>query len=188
MIKSIEDIDFEFNCEDFKYNYQEKLTEKLDKISTKFDQNTINEIVLWKLNRYAELSENSLNLINSISTTSNKINEELTKEVLTSLINQSGIQLPMASTILRFRNPKIYQIIDQRVYRILYKDILKLPLYNSDKNIAMQIEIYIKYLDKLRIVSDNLNIPFENADRILYELDKDEKMNKNIKLKNYGKE
>jgi len=188
MIKTIKDIDFEIDTENFTFKYQEKLTKKLDTTISDFDQNTINEIVLWKVNRYAELTEKSLKLVNSISLTSEKIDEELTAEVLRCLINEPGIQLPMASTILRFRNPKIYQIIDQRVYRILYKDTLKLPLYNSEKNIEFQIDKYFKYLYKLRIVSENLNIPFEMADRILYELDKDERMNKNIKLKNYGKE
>ena len=107
-MKTTNNIDFEINCEDFPYKYQEELTDKLDAISSDFNQETINEIVLWKVNRYAELSEESLKLINSIPTTSDKIDINLTKEVLMSLINEHGIQLPMATTILRFRNPKIY--------------------------------------------------------------------------------
>ena len=188
MIKTIKDIDFEVDTEKFTFKYQEKLTQKLDSTISDFDQNTINEIVLWKVNRYAELTEKSLKLVNSIILTSEKMDEELTAEVLRSLINEHGIQLPMASTILRFKNPKIYQIIDQRVYRILYGNTLKLPPPNSEKNTEFQIGLYIKYLYKLRVASENLNVPFEMADKILYELDKDDRMNKNIKLKNYGKE
>jgi hypothetical protein len=51
---------------------------------------------------------------------------------------------------LRFRN-NIYQIIDQRVYRIIYEgQTLKLKTYPSEKNINEQIDIYLKYLLDLR--------------------------------------
>ena len=39
------------------YNYQEKLTGKLDNINSDFNQEIINEIVLWKVNRFAPISE-----------------------------------------------------------------------------------------------------------------------------------
>ena len=181
MIKTTNDIDFEIESEGFPFKYQENLTTKLDAISGEFDQNVINEIVLWKVNRYAALSKDSLTLINSISTSSKVINEELTKDVLSSLIAEPGIQLPMASTILRFRNPKIYQIIDQRVYRILYGE-----KYKQEKNVADQIEKYLVYLKKIREESARLRISFEKADRILYMLDKDKRLNGNLPLDNYG--
>ena len=184
MIKTVNDIGFEIKSEDNNYDYQKKLTPKLDIISTNFNQNIINEIVLWKVNRYAELSENTLSLLNTISTSSIEIDEDLTRKVLKSLIKEQGVQLAMASTILRFRNPHIYQIIDQRVYRILYGLTLKLPLYVSEKNTTNQIEIYLNYLSELRVVSKRLNIRFEDADRILYEADK--RCNKDEKLINYG--
>jgi len=44
-------------------------------------------------------------------------------------------------------------------------------------NIESQIELYLSYLDDLRNRCDELNIPFENADRIFYLLDKDFKWN-----------
>ena len=185
MIKTINDDDFEIKSEDLIFNYQEKLTKKLDAISSDFDQSIINEIVLWKGNRYAELSEKSMSLINSISTTSDKINVELTRQVLRKLINESGIQLPMASTILRFKNPKIYQIIDQRAYRFLYPDkTLELSTYKSKDNIEKQIKLYLEYLTDLKKAVELKNIPFEVADRRLYKLDK--RINKQEKLKNYG--
>lgn len=185
MIKTINDNDFEIKPEDFKLNYQENLTKRLDSISTIFDQNIINEIVLWKVNRYAELSEESISLINSISTTSDKINVELTRQVLRKLINEQGIQLPMASTILRFKNPKIYQIIDQRAYRFLYPGkTLKLSTYKSKDNIGNQIDKYLNYLTDLRNAVELRDIPFEEADRVLYNLDK--RINKQERLINYG--
>ncbi len=91
----------------------------------------------------------------------------------------------MASTILRFKNPNIYQIIDQRVYRIIYGTELKLPLSFSPKSIKTQIDIYLQYLNDLRSVCINKQIEFSTSDRILYNVDK--RINKNIPLKNYGK-
>lgn len=73
----------------------------------------------------------------------------------------------MASTILRFRNPKIYQIIDQRVYRMIYGTALKIKT-NLNDNIIQ----YLDYLTELRSVCDLYQIPFSKSDRILYEYDK----------------
>ncbi|ADQ78211.1 hypothetical protein Palpr_0049 [Paludibacter propionicigenes WB4] len=184
-MKTTNNIDVEINCEDFPYKYQEELTDKLDAISSDFNQEIINEIVLWKVNRYAKLSVNSLRLINSISTTSDKININLTEEVLKSLLSEPGVRLPMASTILRFRNPKVYQIIDQRVYRFINSgNPLPIPANKSEKNINSQIKLYFQYLEKLKHESVRLSIPFEKADRIFYLLDKDK--NKEFNLKNFG--
>jgi hypothetical protein len=163
-MKTIRDSDFELKKEYFNYNYQPNLTTKLDSYTDLFSQETINEIVLWKVNRYASLSEDTLILINQIGEV---WNEELTKKVLRALLSESGIRLPMASTILRFKNKNIYQIIDQRVYRILGKGELK-----HSSNIEEQIELYIGYLKELHDACIKLNIPFDKADRILYEADK----------------
>jgi hypothetical protein len=90
----------------------------------------------------------------------------------------------MASTILRFRNKNIYQIIDQRVYRIIYKDEkLKLKTHPSDKNVSDQIELYFKYLRDLKVVCEKLEIPFDKSDRILFMADK--RINKDFSLDNY---
>ncbi|MEI6270138.1 MAG: hypothetical protein WCP01_14760 [Methylococcaceae bacterium] len=43
------------------YSYQPELTRKLDGVTKEaFDQPLVNEIVLWKVNRYAPLSSNTL--------------------------------------------------------------------------------------------------------------------------------
>ena len=167
------------NQEDFsleKFTYQKKLTQKLDNISGDFDQNIINEIVLWKVSRYAALSEDAITKLNKISSNAKKLDINLTREILEALLACSGIRLPMASTILRFKNPAIYQIIDQRVYRFLYGEELV-----NNKN---SIDLYIDYLDYLRKKCNEYKIPFKYSDRILYLADKRE--NKKISLNNYG--
>lgn len=175
--KKLSNIDIQWN--EYKYDYQEELTSKLDKLSGDFNQSIINEIILWKLNRYANIDDDTLLNLNKISETDRKINQDLTRKILEKLLLTKGIRLPIASSILRFKNPSLYQIIDQRAYRLINDDELKLP--NSVEN---QIELYLVYLSKLREVCKNNNIPFKDADRILYKIDK--KVNKKIKLKNYG--
>jgi len=152
---------------DLDYNYQEGLTEKLDNIESDFNQEIVNEIILWKVNRYAKLNKESLDLINKIDKNSININHALTGDILLHLLYTKGIRLPMASTILRFRNPNIYQIIDQRVYRLIYGEKLKLKTNVNDSIIQ-----YLDYLKELREVSKRYDIPFSQSDRILYEYDR----------------
>jgi len=73
----------------------------------------------------------------------------------------------MASTILRFRAPNIYQIYDQRVFRYLYGFNL-----TSSTIIEKQISTYIKYLKDLNKECKINDIQFSLADRILYQADK----------------
>lgn len=180
-IKSIRSKDFAILASDNDFKYQKELTIKLDRVNSDFNQEIINEIVLWKVNRYASIKSETLDKINTVDQ-SDVLNKELTKEILTDLLNKStrGIQLAMASTILRFKNPKVYQIIDQRVYRLLYSKELDIVRLGIDE----QIEMYFQYLTDLKKASTKYKISFEKSDRILYEADK--RMNKAIPLKNYN--
>ncbi|RRO12334.1 hypothetical protein [Flavobacteriaceae bacterium 14752] len=149
------------------YKFQPELTDKLDKNSSDFNQAIINEIVLWKTNRYAQLNKQTLDLINKIDKNSDVIDDSLTGEILMLLLETKGIRLPMASTILRFKNPKIYQIIDQRVYRLIYGTEFEFKTSLNDSIIQ-----YLEYLDELKHVCELFQIPFSQSDRILYEYDK----------------
>lgn len=157
------------------YKYQEELTLKLDKdLSDDFNQEIINEIVLWKVNRYSFLRDDTFLLLNQIKKNDKDLNEELTTKILTNLLNTKGIQLAMASSILRFKNPNIYQIVDQRVHRFINAG-------NIPTSVEEQIKWYIIYLQDLKEICYKKGIEFNQSDRILYQLDKD--MNKKIKLK-----
>ncbi len=86
---------------------------------------------------------------------------------------------------IRFKNKNIYQIIDQRVYRVIYKDKkLKLKTHLNDKNLNHQIDLYIQYLKDLKKICRKLKIPFDKSDRILYMADK--RINRNIILQNHS--
>lgn len=159
-----------------KYNFQPKLTLKLDELNTNFNQEIVNQIVLWKVNRYVEINDDTFSLLNSIKKEDESLDKDLTKIILEKLLSTNGIQLAMASTILRFKNPKVYQIIDQRVFRIIYGK--KMPKYFS--SIETQINLYLEYLQKLRNVCNEKGIKYELSDRIIYELDKE--FNKDEKI------
>lgn len=169
----------DFDISSFKY--QVELTKKLDKLNTDFNQEILNEIILWKVNRYAEFDNETITLLNKINPKDENLQRQLTGDILLSLLSkeQKGVRLAMASTILRFRNPKVYQIIDQRVYRFIYGEELNYP----ENNINLQIHIYLNYLDKLKEVCEKYSIKFEEADRILYKMDK--LYNSKLKLKGY---
>ncbi|WP_024773019.1 hypothetical protein [Aquimarina macrocephali] len=184
MHKTVYNSEFKILPEDSKFEYQKELTSKLDNFKEDFDQNTLNEIVLWKVNRYASFSDGVITLINSIDPNEKTLDNDKVRNTLTQLLRTKGVQLPMASTILRYRNPEVFQIIDQRVFRIIYpKKVLKLSTYNSDKNIKFQVDLYLKYLEDLIDVCEKLKIPFAKSDRILFMADR--RINKEIRLDNY---
>lgn len=161
------------------YKFQPVLTEKLDAHTGDFTEKTILEIVLWKVNRYPETSGKLVDAINDLR---NNYTEEKGKKLLNTLLDKKGFDLPMASTLLRFARPDKFQIIDQRVYRLITKNCkkLKLPTLIEEK-----ITLYYNYLERLKTVCDEYNIPFEKSDRILYLMDKS--VNNNERLANYGR-
>lgn len=149
-----------------KYKFQPELTQKLDGCAGLFTQETINEIVLWKVNRYAQLKPDTLALINAIPESGNVYDESKKKDVINALLAEHGVRLPMASTILRFRNPEIFQIIDQRVYRYLYNKLMP-------KTVSQQTaDLYLQYLQDLQIFCEKIGMNFIESDRLLYVADK----------------
>ena len=186
ILSELEKSEYEMEVLNYKtkgFDYQKELTQKLDKTKSQFNQELLNEIILWKVNRYALFNSTLINEINTISSWK-VLNEEKTHEILTSLLKTKGVQLAMASTILRFRNPNIFQIIDQRAYRVIEGSPLKLSQINEtsrDTTINKQIKIYIDYLKKIKKECKKLDIDFDDADRVLYIIDKN--INKSVKIK-----
>lgn len=84
-IKTVKDIKLQEQKLEFKF--QEELTKKLDAYDSDFNQNILNEIVLWKVNRYALFSNETINLLNSIKHSSSNFDVDITKKVLTHLLN-----------------------------------------------------------------------------------------------------
>jgi len=155
------------------YSYHTDLTRKLDALNAdNFNKEILYEIVLWKLSRFPYMAPTLLEELKNVATIDPKKHESA-REIIGKLLRSSGVALPMASTILRFLNPKAFQIIDDRAYRVLFPGNAKYPSKPAkvtDGYINTSIKIYFDYLDELhRVESEKL--PFEQADRILYQLD-----------------
>jgi len=151
------------------YEYQVDLTNRLDNLSEiNFDQKLINEIVLWKVNRYVSLTEDMLRKLDSLKNLQNGDHRK-SRKVLDQLLKARGVDLPMASTILRFRNPQVFQIIDRHAYRAVYGK--KYPLYSYHSN-SRKINLYFEYLDELIKIAQNRNLEYDILDRLLYIFDK----------------
>lgn len=151
------------------YRYQRELTVHLDGLGSEpFEQDVINEIVLWKVNRYAKLSPSALEALNSVTDTRPR-SHRTAKAALVTLLQQPGVDLAMASAFLRFRNRKAFQIIDRHAYRAVYGE--DYPLYSSSSDDA-KIDLYFRYLDGLFAFADSKKVDFQILDRVLYVFDK----------------
>src|SRR4051812_34361666 len=101
------------------YRYQPELTAHLDTLpSAPFSQQTINEIVLWKVNRYVRFPARLSKTLHGLRKLPPKQHRQA-KSILEELLDCRGVDLAMASTILRFQNARTFQIIDRHAYRAL---------------------------------------------------------------------
>lgn len=167
------------------FSYLPELTDELDELSTtckELSEFDIYKITLWKINRYPKIRNTTiLKDLNSLRKLK-RFDKETTKSILNILLPINGIGLAMASTYLRFANPKIYPIVDTRALRAafdykdvnVYENILSTHC-GGNKLYEKQIDLYIDYVNKLIDISKTdyhgLKIDFENLDRFLYEID-----------------
>jgi thermostable 8-oxoguanine DNA glycosylase len=135
----------------------------------KLSQELLDEIVLWKVNRYVSLHEDQLRRIDDVRTLKPGEHEKA-RPILEDLLEAHGVDLPMASTFLRFRNPSVFQIIDRHAYRALYgRDYKLFPKTPAKK----KINVYFTYLDDLRSLCNAKGLGFSTVDRVLYVFDKE---------------
>ena len=81
------------------YKYQEELTAKLDKYEEPFDENVINEITLWKVNRYPRIKDSSWYF-------EDEFEGELNIDGLIGALKERGIKIPLGEGI-EYINKKI---------------------------------------------------------------------------------
>jgi thermostable 8-oxoguanine DNA glycosylase len=151
------------------YKFQPKLTKRLDNLeNTSIDQSLINEIVLWKVDRYVCLADENIEQLRKLKLL--KAGEhEKGNDILKALLSVHGVDLPMASTILRFINPEVFQIIDRHAYRAVYGK--KYPLYQATPA-EKKISLYFDYLSDLIALCKVKGLAFTTIDRLLYIFDK----------------
>jgi len=165
--------------ERFSYQSDDEIKERIKKIGD-FDsqevKDIINSIVLWKLNRSIQISEETLQQLTSVGDLKSPleaVKDMRISELIQKLLSSRGIQLPMASTILHFYYPDIFPIIDQRAYRELVSQ--EYPNFLSKDKIEKYVELYLSYIEKCYHYNISIcpEIPFEYIDKILYQLDKE---------------
>lgn len=170
--------------EGYNYNLNEK--EELIKLSHEIKNNSerhlsledLRRVVLWKLNRIIYIDESLLSDLNSLAKSKGKnIENQEIKRIIRELLNSTGVQLPMASTILKFLRSDIFPIIDIRAYRALFGE-----KKNLGENCKNKFEIYVGYIKRLKEISKETGINFDKIDEGLYQFDKKE--NKDIENQN----
>ncbi len=163
--------DFEGDLSQFlrEYRYQPSLTSRLDGLGElKLTPEVLNEIVLWKVNRFVSLDQRQLDGIDGLRHLEPGEHRKA-HSVIEHLLATHGVDLPMASTFLRFRNPSVFQIIDRHAFRALYGRDYKLTTQTSPKR---KIDVYFTYLDDLLRLCCQRGLQFDTADRVLYVFDK----------------
>ena len=138
------------------------------------NEDIINEIILWKLNRKPAIEKDVIDAIyalKDLNTPIEVVENDLVKQVLEKLLRSKGIQLPVASTILHFYYPEIFPIIDQRAYRELYG----CDYPGTTRKIEKLVDLYQNYIsDCYQYQQSNCpDIPFSKIDKLLYQLDKE---------------
>lgn len=159
------------------YSYQPELTARLDAIGSKthISRETAYEVVLWKLDRFVEFSDTLLGEINSVASLQPH-ERDRAEPVLFSLLKTRGISLPMASTILRFRNPECFQIIDERAYRQALpqgEPLRPKPPKLTTGWLSHSAKVYFAYLGRLDEIARHCGVDFKLLDRALYQADID---------------
>jgi thermostable 8-oxoguanine DNA glycosylase len=151
------------------YDQQPELTARLDSLGdATFTKELINDIVLWKVNRYVSLTPELLRKVGQLRRL--KPNEHRKAEaVLTALLKCHGVDLAMASTILRFRNPAVFQIVDRHAYRAIYGTDYPLSTKSTTDR---KVSLYFDYVDALVDLCAAKGSAFDTIDRVLYVFDK----------------
>jgi thermostable 8-oxoguanine DNA glycosylase len=153
-----------------RYKHQPDLTARLDSLAdAPFSEETINEIVLWKINRYAQVPKGVRNSLHALRRLSSKEHTKA-EPVLLSLLRCDGVDLAMASTFLRFQNAEVFQIIDRHAYRAAFGKPYAL---HSSTPAKTKISTYFMYLDVLHLLAASSGEAFRDLDRILYIFDKE---------------
>jgi hypothetical protein len=132
-------------------------------------KSSVNEIVLWKVNRYVHISPEALAALNGALGITPRFRRSKGAPILKLLLAQPGIDLPMASTLLRVRAQAVFHIIDRHAYRAVYGK--PYPL-NPRSPLADKVDVYFSYLDRLSHIANRTLVDFTQLDRILYVFDK----------------
>ena len=174
------------------YIYSKKPT-----VKKKGFEESINAIVLWKINRdikYGNNQQQKTKLLEGLKKLKNKktkrniidIDDDVIN-ILKELLKYDGVSLPVASAIINIYSNCKYPIYDQRAYRCI-SALQKTPKYKKAQNInsmkdEKQLERYQEYVDMIneylgnnklkefKINGKRTKINKRNIDQFLYQID-----------------
>lgn len=175
----MEKTDYEKSLENYTYNDGKHIFDRIknsDGLDDRENLDILNEIVLWKINRIPYVSAETMRKVRKLpvkTTDDLRPNKKQIKECIMELLSSKGIQLPMASTILRFFYPDAFLIFDQRAYREVYKTE-EPTFYGKDAN-EKYYKVYMDYIEKcVEYQKEHCpNVKFRDLDKAFYQADKD---------------
>ena len=161
-------------------DYEDKKTIELFKQFKSIDkQNYLTkaqliEILKWKsprpLKHYLSNSENDVKKITALAFSTK--DDEMKVHVLTAL---SGVNIPAASAILMFYNPKKFPVIDIRVWQQLHKAKL---VDTNPKGQGFKLQEWRIYLNVIRGLAKDLKLTARQIEKRLFDLDKNTRKGK----------
>ncbi len=126
------------------------------------------KILKWKsprpLKHYSANSDEDVEEITALAFATK--NEKLKIHILTAL---KGVNLPAASAILMFYNPKEFPVIDIRVWQQLYKAKL---VDTNPKGQSFKLQEWITYLTIIRNLANDLKLTARKVEKRIFDLDK----------------
>ena len=139
-------------------------------------ESLINKIVLWKLNRQVIINVDLLDEImhfeekdiNSFPSQRNDPWWQKVESIINSLVKCDGVRIAMASTILHFFHPSTFQIIDQRSYRVIFRQ--EMPYSSKDWG-KIYVDYMLKCIEYYNNIKHKVNFNFMYFDRYTYQLD-----------------
>lgn len=132
------------------------------------------EILKWKsprpLKHYLANSEKAVKETTSLAFAAK--DDTLKIHILTAL---NGVNLPAASAILMFYNPKKFPVIDIRVWQQLHKARL---VKTNPRGQSFKLQEWTTYLTVIRTLANDLKLTARQVEKRLFDLDKNTRKGK----------
>jgi len=155
----------------FDYNPQETLLLKKRFAEINFGEelhiDDLRRVALWKLNRVLQVPDEIIEQLEQLAQNKDKVDvhSNEVKELIENMMACQGVGLPMATAILKFLRPDVFPIIDVRAYRALFGKKIYSGQYTVD--------LYLKYVERIYEIREQLNKPLSDIDELLYVFDKE---------------
>jgi len=129
----------------------------------------LEEICKWKTARVIKkIRSNRPNKIKKITSSALKMKND--REKISSLIKLKGVGIPMASAILMFINPRLYGVIDTRVWEVLFK--LK-EVNRNPKGTNLKVNDWEEFIGIIRPIAKRYRVRARDVERTIFDTHKE---------------